>query len=85
MPLAKTDLPPLDDGDRVWFAMTDEGRPVDCYVEREILDCLKRGSSEHLLDKFAAYRPVFEVMISDMHLKGLDPVVAVDNVTRWDL
>ena len=85
MPLVTTDLPPVDDGDLVWFAMIDNGKPVDCYVERNLLDVLKHGPADRPLDKFAAYRPVFEVMIRELHFKGMPLVVAVEGVSRWNL
>ena len=81
MSLKKTDLPPVDDGDRVWFAMLDNGRPVDCYVEREILDVLKHDTADLVLDRFAAYRTVFEVIVRELHYRRMPLVVTVHGVT----
>ena len=85
MPLVSTRLPPMHDGDRVWFAMLNQGEPVDCYVESGVLERLSRRRPSSAVAQFEAYRPVFEIMLNDLFVRGEALVIAAEKVTRWDL
>ncbi len=87
MALISSRLPPMHDGDRIWFAMLDEGEPVDCYVESDVLERLSRSrsGSGSVAAQFEAYRPVFEIMLNDLFVRGERLVIAADGVTRWEL
>ena len=81
MMLIETDLPPMDDGDRIWFAMILDGAAVDCYVDRDVLNALRRGPAHDFLGRFTVYRPVFEAVIRDLHLEGRELVAAVETLS----
>ena len=85
MALISSRLPPMHDGDRIWFAMLDAGTPVDCYVETDVLERLRRGRGGSMAAQFDAYRPTFEIMLNDLFVRGRDLVIAADGVTRWEL
>ena len=85
MALISSRLPPMHDGDRVWFAMLDDGKPVDCYVETDVLERLSRSRRSSMATQFEAYRPVFEIMLNDLFVRGERLVIAAEGVTRWEL
>ena len=85
MALISSRLPPMHDGDRIWFAMLDEGKPVDCYIESDVLERLSRSHRGGASAQFEAYRPVFEIMLNDLFVRGESLVIAAGGVTRWEL